>query len=561
VKLLNRIILNIGMAFIVAAFVFILSSNGLLKKIEDAGLDLAYNVRGSLPANPHIVIIEITDSDIAQVGRWPWKRSWHAAITEALTKMGAKCTYFDIIFSEPADEQDDALFEESLKRSKNVYLPFAFQAGDFNISDAFMPINRLSAYIKGTGATNIWPDPDGIIRRIPLLFSSGQAIYPHIALKIALDYNNLTLQEITPRYLRVNSAYDQVIIPLENKNTLLINWIGPWQKTFKHYSFLDVLAIYKDYADGKLPENKLKDFKDSICLIGLTAVGLYDIKPIPIQPEYPGLGIVATTINEIINRKFLFLPLPWINILIFFVLAFLPAALISGEKPFRETILIISIGTVYLIINLILFRSGLYMDFVTPLFGFTLSSLTVGIYNFVRIAIERQNFFKMSVTDGLTGLFNISYFKMLLETEMMMARQDATKKFAIFMSDIDHFKTFNDTYGHQVGDLVLKEVANALKITARSSDIVARYGGEEMIVLLRGVNLKDAMLVAEKCRKAIENGTVKDEKNSYKVTVSFGVSVFHPEDTTDSLVKRADDALYQSKENGRNCVCSTEGSG
>lgn len=561
-KLHKRIVLNIFLAWIIAVLVFTLHQNGLLKNIENDSLDVAFKLRGSLPTNPHIVIIEITDSDIAQVGRWPWKRSWDAAITQTLTELGAKTVYFDIIFSEASDEQDDALFEEALKRSKNTYLPFAFQAGDINIKEAFLPIKRFSSYIRGTGFTNIWPDSDGVIRSIPLLFQTEKTIYPHIALKIALDYDGFSLQEINPRYLRVNNVHGQVIIPLASKNRLLINWAGPWQKTFKHYSFLEVLAKYKDYADGKLPGKELKDFKDSICLIGLTAVGLYDIKPIPLQPEYPGLGVVANTINEIINRKFIFIPLPWLNLLILFALTLLPAALIRGESPLRESILIISIAAAYLIINLVLFRAaGLYMNFASPLLGFALCSLTVGIYNFVRVAIERQNFLKMSVTDGLTGLFNIRYFKMLLETEMMMARQDVTKSFALCMSDIDRFKNFNDTYGHQVGDLVLREVANLLKNTARSADIVARYGGEEMIVLLRGVGLKGAVAVAEKFRKSVENHAVRDEKNSYKVTASFGVSILRQDDTVDSLIKRADDALYKSKESGRNCVSCIEESG
>jgi diguanylate cyclase (GGDEF)-like protein len=475
--------------------------------------------------------------------------------------LGAKCIYYDIIFSESSDEQDDLLFEESLKQSGNVYLPFAFQAGELDLKKAFVPIKRFASHIKGTGATNIWPDQDGIIRRIPLIFRIENNIYPHIALKIALDYDDLTLQEIDPRYLRVNNPTTQIYIPLESRNTLLVNWAGKWQHTFKHYSYLDVLAKYKDYIDKKISLKDVADFKDSICLIGLTAVGLYDIKAIPLQPEYPGIGVVATTINEIINRRFLRLPEDWINILIFFLLTLLPALLISGERPLRENIALLCVALFYYGVNFALFTGGLLMDFTTPLVGFTLSSLSVGIYNFVRIAIERQNFFKMSVTDGLTGLFNIRYFKMLLETEMIMAKQDTTKRFAIVMSDVDHFKKFNDTYGHQVGDLVLKEVSNALKSTARSSDIVARYGGEEMIVLLRGANLKDAMFVSEKFRKAIEGHVVKDEKNSYKVTASLGVSIFHNDDTVDSLIKRADDGLYKSKEGGRNLVSTVEESG
>jgi diguanylate cyclase (GGDEF)-like protein len=555
------ILLNFAIAWIIAAIILILNQNGLLNNIKSDGIDLAFKLRGDLPVNPRIVIIEINDDDIAKVGRWPWKRSWHAAITKALASLGAKAIYFDMIFSEASDESDDALFEEAIKYSKIVYLPFAFQSGDFNIKEAFVPIPRLAAHIKGTGATNIWPDPDGIVRRLPLLIPTQEKVYPHIALKIALDYKNLGLKNTTPRYLLANNAWDQVRIPLEEKNTLLVNWAGKWTKTFKHYSFLDVLAKYKDYVDGKITAKDLKDFKDSICLIGLTAVGLYDIKPIPLEPEYPGLGVVANAINEIINKRFVYLPLPWINILIFLILTFLPAALISGEKPVRETVFLVIILLVYLSVNFILFKMGLLMEFAVPTLGIVLSSFTVGTYNFVRIAIERQNFFKMSVTDGLTGLFNIRYFKMLLETEMMMARQDSSKRFAIVMGDVDHFKKFNDTYGHQVGDLVLKEVASSLKNSARSSDIVARYGGEEMIVLLRGASIKDGLFVAEKFRKNIEGLAIKDENNAYSVTVSMGVSVFHTDDTVDTLIKRADDGLYKSKESGRNRVSSVEPSG
>jgi len=561
VKLLNRVILNISLAGTIALLIFAAYQNGLLKRLENAGGDFSFNLRGSLTADPHIIIIEITDDDIAKIGRWPWKRTWHAALTQALTGMGAKSIYFDVIFSESSDEQDDLVFEEALKRSKNVYLPFAFQSGKFDIASAFVPIKRFASYIKGTGTTNIWPDDDGIIRRIPLLIPANKTIYPHIALKIALDYADFTLQEIDPRYLRINRPGAQHFIPLDDKNTFLINWLGKWQHTFKHYSFLDVLAVYKDYIDNKSPSKEIQNFKDSICLIGLTAVGLYDIKAVPVQPEYPGLGVVATTISNILERKFIYTPLPWINLLILFIMTLLPAFLISGERPIRETVILISLAIVYFIINFILFTQGLWMDFSTALFGFSLSAFCVGTYNFVRIAIERQNFFKMSVTDGLTGLFNIRYFKILVETEMLMARADATKKFSIVMTDVDHFKKFNDTYGHQVGDLVLKEVSNALKVTARSSDIVARYGGEEMIILLRGVGIKDALIVAEKFRKAIENQVVKDDKNSYKVTVSLGVSIFHNDDTVDSLIKRADDGLYKSKENGRNCTSCTEESG
>ena len=162
----------------------------------------------------------------------------------------------------------------------------------------------------------------------------------------------------------------------------------------------------------------------------------------------------------------------------------------------------------------------------------------------------------MAITDGLTGLFNIRYFKKILSDDISGFKPE--HPFCLVMSDVDHFKKFNDTYGHQVGDLVLKEVALALKTTVRASDLVARYGGEEMIVLLRNTSLPSALSVAEKLRLAVEQRLVSDQKAEYKVTVSLGVSLFRKGDTVDSLIARADQGLYKAKDTGRNRVESVE---
>jgi len=165
----------------------------------------------------------------------------------------------------------------------------------------------------------------------------------------------------------------------------------------------------------------------------------------------------------------------------------------------------------------------------------------------------------MSVTDELTGLYNIRYFKMLLDTEIMLTKPDPTKKFSIVMCDIDNFKHFNDTYGHALGDVVLKEVSNVLRNSVRSSDIAARYGGEELIILLRGSStLKDVVAVGEKIRRNIENCVVQDQGNNYKVTVSIGVATCKSTDNADTVMKRADAGLYKAKESGKNRVCTTE---
>ena len=548
---------NIVIAFIVASIVVYFSAKGFVRRIELASSDLFFKMRPSLFYSPHIAIIEIDDDNIAKVGRWPWKRTWHAAIAEALKAFGAKYIYFDIIFSEPASKDEDALFAEAIKKTDNVYLPFAFPHGSTKIKEALMPIPPFSSYIKGVGSINVYPDIDGVLRRIPLFFIDKEGIHLHIALRIAMDYLNMRIQKIDKKYLTIGNDKETINIPLVDGNKMLINWVGKWKHTFKHFSFIDVLRAYKDYLEGKQPSIDTTPFKDSICIVAVTAMGLYDIKPTPLQPEYPGVGATITAINNIIERQFIKTAPLWATLIFIYILALLPPLLISEERPLREILSLVSV-IVVVILGYFLFRKGIMIDIACPLLSLFGSYIAVGTYNFARISIERKSFFNLAITDELTGLYNIRYFNMLLKTECLMANSDLAHAFCILMIDIDHFKKFNDTYGHHVGDLVLQQVAKVLMISVRSSDVSARYGGEEMIVILRGTFIEGGLSIAEKIRSNIERHLVRDQDNIYKVTVSIGVSVFRDGDDENSIVKRADDALYKAKRRGRNCIATVE---
>ena len=555
----KSLLVNMAISILMASLFIFLSRQGFLQRIELASTDFQFHIRGSIPYNHDICIIEITNTDISEVGRWPWKRSWDAAIAKVLKELGARSVYFDILFSEPSSDEEDALLEQAIKLTEKVYLPFAFEGTTLDNSVMVFPLKRFAPYLKGTGAINIYPDVDGTLRKIPLILYKDKEAYPHVALRIAMDYSSSKIKGVKKDCVILTDGKEEMRIPTFGKNnSMLINWCGKWQKTFRHYDFLDVLTSYKDMLDGKKPKIDLNDFKDSICLIGITAVGLYDIRSIPLQPEYPGIGVMATAVSNILDRRFIHEAPFWANILILYILTLIPAFFIFGERPLREMLDVFGIAFIYLIINYMAFRNGTQLPLFTHLLGLFSTHLMIGIYNFVRIAVERQRFFKMSVTDGLTGLYNIRYFRMLLESEVMFAKVDPQKKFSIIMGDIDHFKHFNDEYGHQVGDLVLKEVASVLKSSVRSLDIVARYGGEELIILLRGTSLKDGLTIAEKIRKNIENSAARQGDTMYKITISLGVASFTREDTVDSIIKRSDDGLYRSKEGGRNRVSSIE---
>jgi diguanylate cyclase (GGDEF)-like protein len=126
--------------------------------------------------------------------------------------------------------------------------------------------------------------------------------------------------------------------------------------------------------------------------------------------------------------------------------------------------------------------------------------------------------------------------------------------FGILFVDIDHFKRVNDTYSHEVGDRVLKMISNTLMNNIRGNDLIARWGGEEFIICLNNVKSDEFKRLAERFRMLVENSFISEENNLINVTISIGATLVNVADNLESLIKRADDLLYVSKENGRNRV-------
>jgi two-component system, cell cycle response regulator len=171
------------------------------------------------------------------------------------------------------------------------------------------------------------------------------------------------------------------------------------------------------------------------------------------------------------------------------------------------------------------------------------------------LARANATLLKMSQTDGLTGVDNRRHIEERL-TEMYQHATRLAEPLACVMVDVDHFKSVNDTHGHQAGDAVLKQLAEILRDSAREIDRVGRYGGEEFIILLPSANADDATAFAERVRDAVESREFTYEGGALRRTLSAGVAAWpHPEIRhQESLVKAADDALYVAKARGRNRV-------
>ncbi len=182
----------------------------------------------------------------------------------------------------------------------------------------------------------------------------------------------------------------------------------------------------------------------------------------------------------------------------------------------------------------------------------------------VENAINHERLANLGLTDPLTEVNNRRFFDQRLEEEIMRTMRGKAP-LACLLIDVDHFKRINDTYGHQAGDNVLRQVAAVLRQHLRGQDVLARYGGEEFVALLSAATLERAEVIAERIRRALEQRALPlDSGDTLQITASIGVSVLQPQQHQGEfkrlgveLVERADQALYHAKETGRNRVVAS----
>lgn len=167
------------------------------------------------------------------------------------------------------------------------------------------------------------------------------------------------------------------------------------------------------------------------------------------------------------------------------------------------------------------------------------------------INIFQRRLEDMAITDKLTGLHNRQHFDTMLSQAVKRYQRDR-RVFSVLMIDIDHFKPINDKLGHLAGDAAIQQVANMISERTRESDMLCRWGGEEFMILASDCNAEDAQKLAEEIRIAISEATLFPSSPELSVTISVGIGEMKAEDTEQTLVARADKALYQAKDNGRN---------
>ncbi|MDH5654751.1 MAG: diguanylate cyclase [Spirochaetia bacterium] len=177
----------------------------------------------------------------------------------------------------------------------------------------------------------------------------------------------------------------------------------------------------------------------------------------------------------------------------------------------------------------------------------------ISLIDITEIDKEKKFFHELAMKDPLTGAYNRNRFNSNLENEIERSLR-YNHPLSLIIFDIDYFKKFNDEFGHPVGDKILINLSKLIKSNIRITDIFARYGGEEFIILLPETSIKKAAVMAENLRKLIEFNSAHNPECPKQITCSFGVTELHDDDSSETIIKRVDDALYRAKNAGRNRV-------
>ena len=299
------------------------------------------------------------------------------------------------------------------------------------------------------------------------------------------------------------------------------------------------------------------DFKNKIIYFGTTASALFDIKTTPAGNIVPGVEVQATYVNNILDNNFITKADKLVTILTGIILALLIGLVVMRiNSAFTASLASVSIYFIYAILSYYAMKFfNLWLEVIYPL----ILSLTAFISAFiVKYLIKSRDFeqqYKLATTDGLTDLYNHRYFQEQMHMHIENAKRYDTE-FSLIILDIDFFKKFNDTFGHQAGDAVLRQVAHTLRRNVRATDIVCRYGGEEMSIILPNTAKEEARLTAEKICERVASSKIRlnNEKDGH-VTISLGVATYPLDGKSASdIIDCADKRLYYAKNNGRNQV-------
>lgn len=441
-----------------------LSLSSIGQNIELNALDLQFSIaRNSRLPDTSIVILTIDQNSLQYFKKngkitWPWPRDFYSLTTEYLHAAGAKAIVYDFHFNEPdidrvnsQGKENDSLFAESIKNAGNVFLSVQLtmqedqdQQGDsllnfpkhkanvlrheiFSFNKSYAPLISFQQAARGIGVVNFTPDPDGVCRRIPLVYSyNGKQIF-------ALSYE-------------IFSALDATFTAATLSSPFLVYWYGKGGPSgvFKYYSIHAVIVSALKKLNGEIPDIPLNAFKDKIVLIGSNAPGLLDIRATPFTSEepYPGVEIHATALSNFTQKHFI----KEVSFLTIFFICFVLAVVVSLLSNYLENILFSTLS-ILLVLGIFLFgityyfrADLLWIKVVAPVSGAMLTYIISIGWNFAtegRSKRQIQKIFGQFVNPHVVKQLSLDPENVELGGEVVEA--------TIMFSDIEGFTTISES--------------------------------------------------------------------------------------------------------------------
>lgn len=394
--------IGIGALAIIAITVLAGSYFRILDSYELETLDFRFRLRPPMPVTDTIVIIEVGDDTIQKLGRFPFDRSYHAIITKALADAGAKAIIFDIFFSE--SQKSDSDFESAVRDAGNVYFPVVFELDPKNsrtvpyaVGYAAECLPDLASAAKGIGHINVIPDVDGKFRRAPAYIRYEKyLLQPYLSLLVACDYLGISQKDVKffpGKYLALGR---NIRVPLDENSNIIINFSSKWGKSYRHYSYVDIIQSYLAKISGEAPHMNLSALKGKICLIGLTAVGTVDLHATPFDTLYPTMGMHAETFNSILANRFISRTSRSVNVGILLFLSMLITLVVFRIKPFKGFVYLLSVILILILSGMVVFNIfGVWIDLIYPILVMVILHLTLTLYKYVsewkhRLLIENE---------------------------------------------------------------------------------------------------------------------------------------------------------------------------
>ena len=585
----NKISYAFGLVIFVIFAFFILKSANLslfIEAVENRSFDLRQSMlinQNSKQHNKDIVIVAIDDATYEYIldnyGEWPISRDIYADIINYMEKQNPRAIVFDLMFVKSIKNKanSDTKLISAFKKYNNVFTSMNFDNQSEDLRKSPVLPEKLTLDVKNEskidfsdltftncrtiidgilnatsniGIINVSRSDDGVLRKMPLVVKYKNKFYPQLALRVGLNYLGET-QNAFEIDKNSNFKISDRKIFLDNDGSAILNWYGPAGT----YEYIPMYMLIKATTDNSYDFNY--NFSNKIVYFGATASSLFDIKTVPAGKVYPGVEVQATYINNIIDNNFIRKVDKRYTVALSILLALLIASVVTRlSSAFAASMISLSTYFIYLFIAFYAMKyENLWLEVIYPLI-FSIFSFTCAYV--IKYLIKSRDFeqqYMLATTDGLTELYNHRYFQEQLRMQIEHAKR-YEEEFSLIIIDIDYFKQFNDNFGHQSGDAVLRQVAQTLKRNVRSTDIVCRYGGEEMSIILPDTDNAVAYTTAQKICERVANHKFKlaNEKEA-NVTISLGVSTYpHDADNAPKMIEVADKHLYEAKNNGRNQV-------